>query len=138
MKTQYGNIVFRFYTKAAPNTSAKIMKLIQNKFYDGLVFHKVINNFVLQTGNPSGNFKGGSGQKISSEINEIQHIKGTIGLAHSIDKEDGDSQFYICLTTLPNLDKKFSIFAQVIEGIELLDKIKLNDKIESISLQINN
>lgn len=136
MKTPYGNITFRFYTKSAPKTSARIMQLIQNGFYDNLPFHRVIENFLIQTGDPTQTGKGGSGQKLDPEFNTIQHIKGTIGLARSVDEKSGDSQFYIALTTLPHLDGKYTVFAQVVEGIDLLSKIKQGDTIESIRLTL--
>lgn len=136
MKTPYGNISFRFYTKSAPKTSVRIMQLIQNGFYDNLPFHRVIENFLIQTGDPTDTGKGGSGQKLDPEFNSIQHIKGTIGLARSVDEKSGDSQFYIALTTLPHLDGKYTVFAQVVDGIDLLSKIKPGDRIESIRLTL--
>ena len=136
LKTIHGDIVFRFYTKAAPRTSARIMQLIQNKFYDGLIFHRAIPNFIIQTGDPTGTGDGGSGTKIKAEFNELQHIKGTIALARGPDKDSGDSQFYICLTTLSHLDGKNTIFGQVVEGLEVLPKLSKGDRVVSITLNI--
>lgn len=136
MKTPYGNINFRFYTKSAPKTSARIMQLIQSGFYNNLPFHRVIDNFLIQTGDPGETGKGGSGQKLDPEFNTIQHIRGTIGLARSVDEKSGDSQFYIALTSLSHLDGKYTVFAQVVDGIDLLSKIKLGDRIETITLNI--
>ncbi|MDO9184023.1 MAG: peptidylprolyl isomerase [Bacteriovorax sp.] len=138
IKTIHGDIVFRFYTKAAPRTSARIMQLIQNKFYDGLVFHRAIPNFIIQTGDPTGTGDGGSGTKLKAEFNELQHIKGTIALAHGMDKNSADSQFYICLTTLSHLDGKNTIFGQVVDGLEVLPKLSKGDRIISITLNIKN
>ncbi len=135
MTTIHGDIVFRFYSTRAPKTSARIMKLIQDGFYNGLVFHRAIPNFVLQTGDPTGTGYGGSGVKLPFEPSDIQHVKGTIGLARSLDPSSGDSQFYICLSTLPHLDKQYTVFAQVIEGLEILDKLSKGDKILSIVLE---
>ncbi len=137
IQTVYGNIVFRFYTKAAPVTSARIMQLIQSKFYDNMVFHRAIPNFVIQTGDPTGTGNGGSGVKLKAEFSDLQHIKGTIGMAKSIDPNSADSQFYICLTTLPHLDKKNTVFGQVVEGLELLPKLAKGDRILSITLNLN-
>ncbi len=136
IKTVHGDIVFRFYTKAAPHTSARIMQLIQNKFYDGLVFHRAIPNFVIQTGDPTGTGLGGSGTKLNAEFNELQHIKGTMGMARGMDKNSADSQFYICLTTLSHLDGKNTVFGQVVEGIDVLPKLSKADRIISITLNI--
>ncbi len=137
IKTVHGNIVFRFYAKKAPVTSKRIIQLIKDGFYNGLTFHRVIPNFIVQTGDPSGTGTGGSGINIPLETNDIQHIKGTIAIARSIDPKSGDSQFYISLTTLPHLDGKYTVFGQVIEGLEILPKISKGDKIISIELDLN-
>lgn len=138
IKTVQGDIVFRFYTKAAPHTSARIMQLIQNKFYDGLVFHRAIPNFIIQTGDPTGTGVGGSGTKLKAEFNELQHIKGTIAMARGTDKDSADSQFYICLTTLSHLDGKNTIFGQIVDGLDVLPKLSKGDRVISITLNIKN
>jgi len=138
IKTIHGDIVFRFYTKAAPNTSARIMQLIQSKFYDGLIFHRAIPNFIIQTGDPTGLGDGGTGTKLKAEFNELQHIKGTIGMARGMNKDSGDSQFYICLTTLSHLDGKNTIFGQVVDGLDILPKLSKGDRIISITLNFKN
>lgn len=138
IKTVHGDIVFRFYTKAAPQTSARIMELIQSKFYDGLVFHRAIPNFIIQTGDPTGTGVGGSGRKLKAEFNELQHIKGTIAMARGTDKNSADSQFYICLTTLSHLDGKNTIFGQVVDGLDVLPKLSKGDRVISITLNIKN
>ncbi len=138
IKTVHGDIVFRFYANKAPVTSKRIIELIQSGFYNGLTFHRVIPNFIVQLGDPTGSGSGGSGLKLPSEINDLQHIKGTIGIARSLDPNSGDSQFYIALTTLPHLDKKYTVFAQVVEGIEVLQKLSKGDRIISIDLDMNN
>lgn len=137
IKTVHGDIVFRFYAQKAPITSKRIIHLIQTGFYNGLTFHRVIPNFIIQTGDPTGAGTGGSGIPLPLESNDIQHIKGTIGIARSIDPNSGDSQFYISLTTLPHLDRKYTVFGQVIEGLEILPKISKGDKILSIDLDLN-
>lgn len=136
IKTIHGDIIFRFYTKAAPFTSARVMQLIQNKFYDGLVFHRALPNFIIQTGDPTGTGSGGSGIKLKNEFNELQHIKGTISMARGMDKDSADSQFYISLTTLSHLDGKNTIFGQVVDGLDVLPKLSKGDRIISITLNI--
>lgn len=136
IKTIHGDVLFRFFPKIAPITSAKIMDLIQKKFYDGLIIHRMIPNFVIQTGDPTGTNLGGSGTKIKLEKSELQHIKGTIGMAHGFDINSGDSQFYICLTTLPHLDGKYTVFGQVVEGFDVLSKLSKGDRIISITLDL--
>jgi cyclophilin family peptidyl-prolyl cis-trans isomerase len=138
LKTVHGDITFRFYTKAAPRTSSRVMELIQNKFYDGLIFHRAIPNFIIQTGDVSGTDPQRVPDKLEPEFNEIQHIKGTIAMARGIEKNSADTQFYISLTTLPHLDGKNTVFAQVVEGLDILPKLAKGDRILSITLNIKN
>lgn len=133
IKTVHGNITFKYYPKSAPNTVTRVIKLVTTGFYDGLSFHRVIPNFIIQTGDPTGTGKGGSGNKLKSEFNSLQHIRGTLAMARSMsDMDSADSQFYISLGTLPQLDEKYTVFGQVIDGIEVLDKINQGDKIISV------
>ena len=134
LKTVHGNITIKFYSKHAPNTVTRFMNLVETGFYNGLKFHRVIPNFVIQTGDPTGTGTGGSGQKLKAEFNEIQHIKGTVAMARAQSPDSADSQFYIALSTLPHLDKKYTVFGQVINGLEILDKISKGDQILNFSL----
>jgi len=135
IKTVHGNITFKFYSSKSPGTTARIIDLIQKGFYDGLAFHRVLPHYIVQTGDPTGTGQGGSEVKIKAEFNEIQHIKGTIAMARKIDDiNSSDSQFYIALTTLPHLDGKYTVFGQVIAGLNILDKIQKDDKILSVVL----
>lgn len=136
MKTSKGSLTFRFYTKNAPRTSARIMQLIQDGFYNGMVIHRAIPNYLIQLGDPTGTGKGGSGQTLKSEFNQIQHIQGTLAMARGIEENTEDSQFYISLTTLSHLDGKYTVFGQIIEGLEVLNQLSLNDKVESITLHL--
>jgi cyclophilin family peptidyl-prolyl cis-trans isomerase len=135
IKTVHGNIVFKFYPKQAPNTTTRIIQLIQEGFYDGLNFHRVVPNFVIQGGDPLGNGTGGSGQNLKAEFNDLQHIEGTVAMARAQDPDSADSQFYIALNTLKNLDGKYTIFGQVTEGIEVVKKIQVGDKMLSVSFE---
>ncbi|MBL6991202.1 MAG: peptidylprolyl isomerase [Bacteriovoracaceae bacterium] len=134
IKTAYGNITLRFYPKHAPNTVTRILELVQQGFYDGLTFHRVIPNFVIQTGDPTNSGTGGTGIRLRAEFSNIQHIKGTIAMARGESNDSADSQFYITLTTSPHLDKKYTVFAQVSDGLSVLDKITKGDKILSFSI----
>lgn len=137
LRTARGNIVLKLYPKEAPNSVTRFISLIQKGFYDGLSFHRVEENFLIQTGDPTKTGKGGSGQKLKAEFNKLQHIKGTVALARDPkDPDSADSQFYITLTTLTHLDSNYTVFGQVVEGLDLLDKISLNDKIITASLQL--
>ncbi|OFZ14426.1 MAG: hypothetical protein A2X86_06080 [Bdellovibrionales bacterium GWA2_49_15] len=136
LKTIHGNIKIKFYPQEAPNTVKRFMTLVEQGFYDGLPFHRAVPNFILQTGDPTNTGSGGSGQKIKGEVNSIQHIKGTVGMARSEnDNDSADSQFYISLSTLSQLDGKNTVFGQVIQGEEILDKISQGDKVLSLSLE---
>lgn len=138
IKTTNGNITLRFYSKNAPNTVTRFLHLVQDGFYDGLKFHRVIENFVVQSGDPTGSGKGGSGVILKAEISSLQHIKGTVAMARSHnDIDSADSQFYIALTSLPHLDGQYTIFAQVVDGFDVLDNIKQDDKILSVHI-LNN
>jgi len=134
IKTVHGNIVFKFYPNKAPNTVNRIVELIKTGFYDGLIFHRVVPNFVAQGGDPTGTGTGGSGKKLKAEFNDIQHIRGTVAMARASEPDSADSQFYIALTTLPHLDGNYTVFGQVVEGLDLLDKIQKGDKILSIQI----
>jgi cyclophilin family peptidyl-prolyl cis-trans isomerase len=136
IKTVKGNLLITFYTKEAPNTCRRVQELIRSGFYDGLEFHRVIEKFIVQTGDPTNSGTGGSGQKIKDENNELKHVRGSLGLAKVEGRSDsGDSQFYIALNKIPELDGKFTIFAQVKSGLQILDQITVGDKVLSIHLQ---
>ena len=134
LQTVHGPLEIRFYLQKAPKTVARITELIRSKFYDGLIFHRVIPNFVVQGGDPSGTGTGGSGQTLSAEFNDIPHIKGTMAMARTSDTDSADSQFYIALSRLKHLDGKYTVFAQVTEGLEVIDKIRKGDKIISFKI----
>ena len=135
LSTEVGNIKILFLPEKAPLTVKRIKELIKSDFYKGIQFHRVIPNFVAQAGDPTGTGVGGSGQKIEAEFNDELHVKGTIAMARlSHDENSADSQFYIALSTLPHLDKKYTVFARVVEGLDIIEKIKKGDKIKSFTL----
>lgn len=137
IKTAKGNIEMKLYPKKAPNTVTRIIELVNQEFYDGIKFHRVVPNFVIQAGDPNGNGTGGSGKKLRAEFNDIQHIKGTVAMARTPDPDSADSQFYIALTTLPHLDKKYTVFGQVVNGLDVIDKIAKDDVIISMVFKRN-
>lgn len=134
LQTAHGSITIRFYPKKAPQTVARIMALIESKFYDGLIFHRVVPNFVVQGGDPTGVGTNGSGQTLSAEFNDIPHVKGTVAMARKQDPDSADSQFYIALSRLEHLDGKYTVFGQVTEGLEVIDKIRKGDKMVSFKI----
>lgn len=135
LKTVHGNIEIKFYSREAPRSVTRFIKLIREGFYDGLKFHRVIPKFIIQSGDPTGTGRGGSGTILKSEFNSIPHIKGTVALARGEDPDSSDSQFYIALTTLPHLDGKYTVIGQVVKGMEVIDKISRNDLIVSFSVK---
>jgi cyclophilin family peptidyl-prolyl cis-trans isomerase len=135
IQTEEGRIVFRFYPHEAPKTSQRIIELIQKKFYDGLTFHRVIPGFVIQGGDPTATGAGGSGQRLDAEFNDHRHVEGTVAMARAADLNSADSQFYISLGVHPHLDRNYTVFGQVVEGLDIAKKIKAGDHMTTISLE---
>ena len=139
-----GRVVIEMKPDQAPKHVKRIKELINEKFYAGLVFHRVIDGFMAQTGDPQGNGTGGSGQNIPAEFNSLPHIRGTVSMARAQDPDSADSQFFICFKESSFLNGQYTAWGQVIEGMEFLDKIKKGsgdngmvdnpDKIISMSL----
>ena len=134
LKTAHGNLTIILYKDEAPKTVTRIMQLIEEGFYDGLVFHRVIPDFVVQTGDPTGTGYGGSGKKLMGEFNNLNHERGTVAMARAQDPDSADSQFYITLSERPELNQKYTIFGKVVDGLDILDKIVKGDKLISINI----
>jgi peptidylprolyl isomerase len=129
LKTAKGTLVIRMYPGVAPRTVARISELADSGFFDGIVFHRVVADFVVQAGDPTGSGEGGSGRTIPAEFSHLHYIRGSVGMARDDDINSNDSQFFICITDQPHLDGKYTLFGQVIRGEEVLDKIRQGDKI---------
>ena len=119
-----GKVVIEMKPDHAPEHVKRIKELISEKFYDGLKFHRVIDGFMAQTGDPRGDGTGGSGQNIAAEFNSLPHIRGTVSMARAQDPDSADSQFFICFQESSFLDGQYTAWGQVIEGMEFVDKIK--------------
>ena len=119
-----GKVVIEMKPDHAPKHVKRIKELISEKFYDGLKFHRVIDGFMAQTGDPRGDGTGGSGQNIPAEFNSLPHIRGTVSMARAQDPDSADSQFFICFQESSFLDGQYTAWGQVIEGMEFVDKIK--------------
>jgi cyclophilin family peptidyl-prolyl cis-trans isomerase len=129
MDVPKGRVVIELRADLAPKTVAHIKELTRRGFYDGLTFHRVIDGFMAQTGDPKGTGSGGSGQNVKAEFTQNAHfVRGTVGLARAGDPDSGDSQFFICYDKAPFLDGKYTIFGQVVSGMEAIDAIKKGDK----------
>ncbi len=133
--TDKGLMVAELYDKDAPNTVANFVKLIESGFYNGLNFHRVIPDFVVQGGCPNGIGNGGPGYKIKCELTgENQyHDKGVLSMAHA-GRDTGGSQFFIChnRSNTKHLDRQHTAFGKVVEGLDIIDKIKQGDKIQKM------
>lgn len=124
MKLKDGEVTIKLRPDLAPKTVARIKKLVSEKFYDGLKFHRVIEGFMAQTGDPLGNGTGGSGVKVPGEFTNTGFERGTVGMARSNDPNSGDSQFFICFAPARFLDGQYTVFGEVVSGMEFVDHIK--------------
>ena len=121
---KYGRVVIQLLPDVAPKTVARIKELTREGFYDGTKFHRVINHFMAQGGDPTGTGTGGSGRRLEAEFSGVKHVRGTVSMARSSDINSADSQFFICFAPAPHLDGQYTAFGQVVEGMEFVDKIK--------------
>jgi cyclophilin family peptidyl-prolyl cis-trans isomerase len=119
IKTNYGDMQFRFFEDAAPLTSAKFKNLVKEGFYDSLTFYRVVKDHVIQAGDGGEN----DISTVQAEFNEYPHVTGTVGLARSEDPNSGSTEFYICLVPRPHLNGKYTVFGQLMEGYDVLKKI---------------
>ncbi|GLK55768.1 peptidylprolyl isomerase [Methylopila capsulata] len=140
LETTKGRVVVALRPDLAPGHVARVKELVRQKFYDGVVFHRVIDGFMAQTGDPEGTGRGGSGVKLKAEFSKEKHVRGTVSAARSMDPNSADSQFFFCFEDAPWLDGQYSVWGQVTEGMENIDKIKRGepvidpDKIVSIKV----
>ena len=111
-------IWLKFFPEDAPNTVKNFIMLANLGFYDSLTFHRVVENFVAQGGDPLGNGLGGAGYNINAEFNSRRHLEGTVAMARSQSPNSASSQFYICLAPQPYLDNQYTVFGQLIKGVE--------------------
>jgi peptidylprolyl isomerase len=118
-----GDVTIKFRPDLAPKHVARITELVKEGFYDGLNFHRVIDGFVAQGGCPNGNGMGGSGTNIPAEFNAEPHVRGTMSMARAQDPNSADSQFFICLDEVPYLNNQYTVWGEVISGMEHVDAI---------------
>jgi peptidyl-prolyl cis-trans isomerase B (cyclophilin B) len=135
IETNKGIIKFEFFEEDAPNTVANFKKLANSKFYDGLKFHRVVPNFVIQGGCPKGDGTGDPGYKIKAEFNKRHHLDGTVAMARAQDPDSAGCQFYICLGTQAFLDGQYTVFGQVIEGLDVVHKIQMGDVMKKVYIE---
>lgn len=123
VETNRGTFSFKFYPEDAPQTVASFKKLANKGFYDGLIFHRVIAGFMMQGGDPTGTGTGGPGYTIKAEFNKHSHVAGTVSMARSGDPDSAGSQFFVCLAPASHLDGQYTVFGQVIDGMDVVDAI---------------
>ena len=137
IKTEKGDMTVQFYDKDAPNTVANFLKLAKDGYYDGVIFHRVINDFVVQGGDPTGTGAGGPGYSIDCELEgENQfHDRGVLSMAHA-GRNTGGSQFFICHSrnNTAHLDRNHTCFGKVVENVDVVDDIRQGDKILGIEI----
>ena len=130
IKTDNGDIHIEFFDKDAPKTVDNFAKLAESGFYDGLSFHRVIPNFVIQGGCPSGDGTGGPGYTIKCEINPNKHLAGSLSMAHR-GKDTGSSQFFICHSPQSHLDGKHTVFGRT-NDMTVVNAIRAGDKMNEV------
>ncbi len=131
MDVPAGRVTIELRPDLAPRTVARIKELARQHFYDGIVFHRVIDGFMAQTGDPTGTGMGGSGKKLEAEFTDTPFVRGTVGMARAQDPNSADSQFFICFEPASFLDGKYTVFGQVTAGMEYIDALKKGDQADN-------
>ena len=137
METEKGTMEIRFFEEDAPQTVENFINLSEKGYYDGLTFHRVIPDFVVQGGCPKGDGTGGPGYTIDCELEggNQYHDRGVLSMAHA-GRDTGGSQFFICHNrkNTAHLDRKHTVFGKVVEGLDIIDEIRPNDQIVSVKI----
>ena len=127
IETSKGKVIIETLPKIAPNHVKRIKQLVQSEFYDGLIFHRVIEGFMAQTGDPDGNGTGGSGKNLKAEFSDYEYKYGTVGMARSMSPDSGDSQFFICFNGCSHLTGQYTVWGQVVSGMETIEKLAIGE-----------
>jgi peptidylprolyl isomerase len=132
IETTQGRVVIQLRPDLAPNHVARIKQLAREGFYDGVVFHRVIDGFMAQTGCPHGTGTGGSKYpNLKAEFNAEPHVRGVCSMARAASPDSANSQFFICFDDATFLDRKYTVWGKVIEGMENVDKIKRGEPVQN-------
>lgn len=123
LETSEGKIELELFPKVAPKHVENFLGLVRRGFYDSLIFHRVIDGFMIQTGDPKGDGSGGADTTVPAEFNDSLHHPGTLGMARNSDPNSASSQFYICLAPTPHLDHKYTVFGKTVAGFDVVQKI---------------
>ncbi len=130
LETTKGTVEIALRPDLAPGHVKRIKELAREGFYDGVVFHRVIEGFMAQTGDPTGTGMGGSGQKLKAEFNAGRHTRGTASMARSQSPDSADSQFFICFDDAGFLDGQYTVWGEVVSGMENVDQIKRGEPVK--------
>ena len=132
METTKGKVVIELLPDLAPGHVARIKELAREKFYDGIVFHRVIDGFMAQTGDPTGTGMGGSDKPdLKAEFNTVSHQRGVCSMARAQNPNSANSQFFICFGDASFLDRQYTVWGKVIEGMENVDRIKRGEPVQN-------
>src|SRR6201985_63268 len=131
LETTKGRVVIAMRLDLAPGHVARIKELVRERFYDGVAFHRVIDGFMAQTGCPHGTGTGGSGKKLKAEFNREPHRRGTVSMARAQSPDSADSQFFICFDDASFLTGQYTVWGEVTEGMENVDKIKRGEPVQN-------
>ncbi len=137
MVTSKGTIKLRLFPDVAPQHVNSFVFLSREGFYDGLTFHRYEPGFVIQGGDPVGNGTGGPGYNLPAEFSERPHNPGTLAMARSSNPNSGGSQFYITLANANFLDRQYTVFGEVTDGMDVVQKIRKGDTIQSVTVEVS-
>jgi peptidyl-prolyl cis-trans isomerase B (cyclophilin B) len=149
IETKFGTIVLEFFPETAANHVDNFITLAKDKFYDGTLFHRVIPGFMIQGGDPNSRSedrdkigRGGPGYSLKAEFSDRHHKRGTLSMARSRDPDSAGSQFFICIADAPHLDGQYTVFGEVVSGMEVVDKIasqprdRMNNPLERVEMTV--
>ena len=131
MELKNGIVEIELLPELAPKHVQRIKELVASKFYDGIVFHRVIDGFMAQTGDPTGTGMGGSGKNLNAEFSQEPHLRGTLSMARAANPNSADSQFFIVLDDAPHLNGQYTVFGKVTKGMEFVDQIKKGSQFDN-------
>ena len=131
LETTHGPAAIALRPDLAPNHVARIKELARSGFYDGIVFHRVIDGFMAQTGDPTGTGRGGSGKNLKAEFSREPHVRGICSMARAASPDSADSQFFICFDDARFLDGQYTVWGKVVEGMDAIDQIKRGEPVQN-------
>lgn len=128
----HGRVVIKLLADVAPGHVARIKELAREGFYDGTPFHRVIDGFMAQGGDPTGTGTGGSKKpNVKAEFSDVPHKRGTASMARAMNPDSANSQFFICFEDCPFLDGQYTVWGEVVEGMDAVDKIKRGEPVQN-------